>query len=124
MTKLKRDLTKLKKQDIYSIILFCLFKMKAMPKYATLSELVYILDKDSLLKLCEYFGGMTITIPTIDELESLIYALLLYQKVNIEKQDLNEVLQTINFKTHNIKDIKEDYLKLTEILNEYEFPSR
>jgi hypothetical protein len=49
-----------------------------VPDYMVLSELVYVLDKDNLLKLCEYFGGSTIKIPTIKELESIVYSLLLY----------------------------------------------
>ena len=77
--RIKEEVNKLKSQDIYSLMLFALFKLKDVPEYSSLSELVYILDKDSLLKLCEYFGGMTIKIPTIKELESMVYLLLLYQ---------------------------------------------
>ena len=62
----KNNLLAFDNTDIYSIILFIIFKIKKLPEYAALSELVYVLDKDSLLKLCEYFGGTTIKIPTIE----------------------------------------------------------
>ena len=69
--KIKEELAKLKDIDVYSLMLFAMFKLRDIPEYASLSEMVYILDKDSLLKLCEYFGGLTIKIPTIEELESI-----------------------------------------------------
>lgn len=78
MSRTNQEILSVKELDIYSLILFALFKLRDIPDYLVLSELVYILDKDSLLKLCEYFGGTTIHIPTIDELESLLYSLLLY----------------------------------------------
>ena len=76
--KTTQELNNLKSQDIYSLILFALYKLREIPEYSTLSELAYIVDKENLLKLCEYFGGTTIHIPTIDELESILYSLLLY----------------------------------------------
>ena len=54
--KIKEELAKLKDIDVYSLMLFAMFKLRDIPEYASLSEMVYILDKDSLLKLCEYFG--------------------------------------------------------------------
>ena len=65
------NLKRLNTLDIYSTILFVLFKTQNIPSQSTLSELVYILDKNSLLKLCEFYGGQTITIPTIEDLEIL-----------------------------------------------------
>ena len=77
MGRIREELTKLKDVDVYSLILFVLFKARNVPELASLSELAYVLDKDNLLKLCEYFGGQTITIPTITELEELVYSLVL-----------------------------------------------
>ena len=57
MALIKNNLNKLTESDIWSFILFALFKMREIPEYTSLSELVYILDKTTLLKLCEYFGG-------------------------------------------------------------------
>ena len=79
MSKLNNEISKLNEKETYSLILFALFKLMNIPEYSTLSELVYILDKETLLKLCGYFGGLTIKIPTIQELESIVYSLILYQ---------------------------------------------
>lgn len=94
--KIKDRLNNLEQKDIYTLILFLLYNTQKIPEYSSLSQLSYILDKNSLFKLCEYFGGTTIQIPTLDELEILIYALLLYDYVDIEQKDFNESLNSIN----------------------------
>ena len=66
--KIKTELENLKEKDIYSLMLFALYKAQEIPEYASLSQLAYILDKDNLLKLCEFYGGLTIKIPTVKEL--------------------------------------------------------
>lgn len=60
MSRVKKELSNIKELDIYSLILFALFKLRDIPDYLALSELVFLMDKKELLKLCEYFGGMTI----------------------------------------------------------------
>jgi hypothetical protein len=92
MSRPKTELDNLRTKDIYSLILFALFKLKDLPEYSALSELAYILDKENLLKLCEFFGGMTITIPTMQELESIVYSLVLYQYVNIDGMEYNDAV--------------------------------
>ena len=86
---INKELNNLKSTNIYSLMLFAMYKLINIPEYSTLSELVYILNKDDFLNLCEYFGGTTIKIPTIHELKSLTYALLLYQYVNIDNIEYN-----------------------------------
>ena len=114
----------LKDTDCYSLLLFCLYKLLEIPEYSSLSELVYVLDRKNLLNLCEYFGGQTITIPTIDELEMLTYSLLLYQYVNIEKKDYTEALELIGHESKDLRRVKKFYTKLCEVLEKYEFISR
>ena len=98
-----------------------MFKLRDIPEYASLSEMVYILDKDSLLKLCEYFGGLTIKIPTIEELESIIYSLVLYQFVNIDGMDYDDAVKIIGHKSSQLRQVKADYIKICDILDRYDF---
>ena len=119
--KIKEELEKLKTVDIYSLLMFALFKIRDIPEYSTLSELVYLIDKEDLLKLCEYFGGLTITIPTIEELESLIYSLLLYQYVDIEGMKYDDATELIGYKSSDLRKVKTDYTKLKGILMKYDF---
>lgn len=107
----------LNKEDIYSLMLFVLYKCNEKNEFSSLSQLSYILDVKSLLKLCEFYGGQTITIPTIDELRELLDALLIYQMIEIEHKDIDEIKDKYNFNTIKL------YTKIKEILSEYSFNS-
>lgn len=120
----KNQIAKLRDVDVYSVILFALYKIKDIPEYSTLSELAYILDKNSMLKLCEYFGGMTLKIPTIDELETLIYSLLLYQMVDVDGKTYDEAISVIGAKSIDLRAIKSGYEDLKKVLEKYSFSNR
>lgn len=122
--RIKERLLTFKDVDIWSLMLFTLYKIKDLPEYSSISELAYILDKDNMLKLCEYFGGLTIKIPTIDELEEIVYALVLYQYVNIDGMEYDEAVKLLGEKSSNLRNIKSGYLKVCEVLNNYEFNKR
>lgn len=118
---IKEELNQLKETDIYSMLLFVLYQMKNLPEYSVLSELAYVLDKQNLLNLCEYFGGLTVTIPTIDELESLLNSLLMYQYIEIEGLTYDEAVSKIGFNSFDLRKVKKDYHKLSKLLENYSF---
>ena len=120
---IRDELNNLTTSDIYSLMLFALYKANELPEYSSLSQLSYILDKGSLLKLCEFYGGTTIRIPTISELETLLSALLVYQLVDIENRCLDEVLEEIRVKTGSCTDVKKHYYNIKCILSNYNFNS-
>lgn len=119
VSKLKEEVANLKNQDTYSLILFVLFKLRDIPEYSTLSELIYILNKDGFLKLCEYFGGKTIKIPTISELEGLVNTLTLYQLVNIEKLDFTKAAELVGYPKREFAVAEKNYKKVAEVLEKY-----
>lgn len=121
--KIKTELENLKEKDIYSLMMFALYKAHELPEYSCLSELAYILDKDNLLKLCEFFGGMTITIPTTAELENLIYALLMFQEIDIEKKSYETVYNNLKQKEIDANHVKDSYYIIKELLRDYKFDS-
>ena len=114
-----KNLEQLKIKDLYSILLFVLYKLKDDNKYSTLSELAYLLDKDSLLKLCQYYGGMTITIPTIEDLDKVLNGMLVYQKVDLEHQNLKEVLSNFSRAAHERDEVLETYLVVKSVISGY-----
>ena len=122
--RIKTELAKLKSIDIYAFMLFALYKIQGIPEYSTISELAYVLDKENLLKLCEYIGGLTIKIPTTDELESIVYALILYQYVDIDKMPFEQAIKIIGHTSDEKRTVKANYLKIKEILNNYELSER
>ena len=120
---IRSELDKLTTSDIYSLMLFALYKSNEIPEYSSLSQMSYILDRENMLKLCEFFGGTTIRIPTISELEALLDALLVYQLVDIEGNDLEETLTKVMDTTGEVADVRGHYLNLKEVLGKYKFNS-
>lgn len=124
MATIREELKNLKTADVFSLLLFVLYKIRDIKEYSTISELAYVLDKENLMKLCEYFGGMTITIPTIDELENVINSLLLYQYVDIDGYTYNEAVKEIGFDTTELRKIKSEYNKISAVLDNYTVTER
>lgn len=122
--KIKDELLNLRNKDIFSLLLFVLFRCNKVKEYSTLSELAYTLDKDNLLKLLEYFGGTTITIPTISELETLLYSLLLYQYVHVDGMEFVDAERIIRSSYRDVDSVVEGYIKIKGTLEEFEFKPR
>jgi hypothetical protein len=116
----REKLESLEFTDVYSLILFAIFKMKDIPEYSTLSELAYILDKESLFNFLEYYGGTTIRVPTLEEFNQIIRALILYQAVNLEGVEFNKAFKGLESEFQN-NGTKETYFKIVEILDKYDF---
>ena len=116
-----KTLEQLEEKDVYSLLLFVLFKLKDDKKYSTLSELVYLLDKDSLFNLLSVFGGLTITIPKIKDLKLVVAGLLIYQLVNLEGRDLTTSIKEVKTGEHTEAELRETYLKVCDVVSKYEF---
>ena len=114
---IKEELNKLTTEDIYSMMLFVLYKSTDIPEYSSLSQLSYILDKESLLKLCTFYGGLTITIPTVEQLKELLDGMLMFQLVDIEHQNFDEV--SLQFDKGTVT----TYLNIKRVLKDYNFNS-
>lgn len=121
---IKQELQKLKEPDIWGFMLFALYKIREVPEYSSTSELAYILDKPNFLRLCEYFGGCTLKIPTVEEVELLLYGLLLYQYIDIDKISMDEAAVLLQNADYSLKEIKNSYKDIKELLTNYELSSR
>ena len=118
---IKDNLNKLTTNDVYSLILFIIFKLNQIPEYAVLSELIYLMDKTSLLNLCADLGGATIKIPTIDELQAVLDALLVYCYVAFEHKPLDDALELLNRPREDTLKIKKIYYVINEVVTDYDF---
>lgn len=117
--KTKKDLDSLSSKDTYSLVMFVLFKLRSIPEYAILSQLVYLLDEKSFIKLLKYYAGETITIPTLEELEVIIKTLNLYHSVEIEGQDFDDALD--NLDEEDQPKVKKVYNRVRKIMEKYSF---
>jgi hypothetical protein len=118
---IKSELDALKNEDIYSLLLFALYKCRGTNEFSALSELAFILDENSLLSLCEYFGGLTITIPTIEELELMLSGLTMYKNVNVEGQSIDDYTNTLIGTDRRKDQIKLAYSKILDVMSNYSF---
>ena len=121
---IKKDLTVLKDVDRYSLSMFTLYKLTDVPEYSAISELAYILDRENMLKFCEYFGGSTIKVPTVEELHSIMALLLLYQYVNIEGKEYQEAIRLSGYESKDLRKVKSIYTKLCKVLENYDIKTR
>lgn len=55
-----------------------------IPNYSWLPELFATVGHESLIKLCKYAGGETITIPTLEELSNSVEAMQWYYDVYVK----------------------------------------
>ena len=119
--KVYEALNSLKKEDVYSLMLFTLYKLKDDPQYLTLTELCYLLDGESLIKFLRYYGGMTITIPESRDLRLVLEGLKLFQYVKVNGGDFAQGLSALSGGEFTTAEIKEIYAKLCEVTAEYDF---
>ena len=122
-TSIKSKLNALSLSDIYSLMLFILYKVQNVPEYQVLSELCFLLDGANMPRLLAYYAGKTIKFPTTAERTELTSALLLYQYINIDGMSLSAAqykLQTADsVGVSHISRITDLYLKILPIRKEY-----
>lgn len=98
MDNKKLDITQ--SSDFYSLLELML-PLYNVEEYECLPELFSIIGYQKLLLLSRYAGGVTIKIPTLEELSKAIEALDWYYKVHVTKQKHRQ-------------SIPEDYQELVE----------
>ena len=117
---IKQNLNNLHLSDIYSLMLFVMYKLQDVPDYAALSELCYLLDGSNLTRLLTYFAGKTLQVPTNEEFVNMSKAMLMYQYINIDGHTLVEAQSRLENVTAKQKDeITELYLKILPIMRQY-----
>ena len=117
---IKKNLNSLHLSDIYSLMLFVLFKVQEVPEYAVTSELCYLLDGANMTRLLTYFAGRTVTFPTETEMAIVTNALLMYQYINIDGETFTAAQNKLENLTKKEKDkVTELYVQLLPIMKQY-----
>lgn len=111
---MRNDLDILQSNDIYSLALFTLYKLSDNSKYSTISEIPYIIDKDSLFRFLKFYGGHTIAVPTVEELVSTTRLLVAYQQLKVLGRSFKDSLKCAGI-DYNIKDVPLIKKRLYEI---------
>ena len=116
-----RGLDTLGVKDIYSMVLFALYKLKDVPEYSTLSELVYVLDKESLFNFLSVFEGLTIKVPKLDELHEVVDGLYLFSLVNLEEMPYDLAMKEVCLPNTNKEKLKEAYDAICKVIDVNQF---
>lgn len=112
-------LKNLKEDDVWTLIMYTIYKCTGIQEYSLLSELVYTLDKKNLLNLCAILGGTTIRIPTIDELNIFTEALAVFQTSEAENLSFHVAFRKNGFPPAHKPQVANIYNMLKGIINEY-----
>ena len=90
-------------EGVYTLALGLLYVLKEEETYSSLSRIAFVLDRKSFDNLIDNLGGMTITIPTREEVNSMIKALVYYQIRYLENKSFSEACRLSGA---DLKDIK------------------
>ena len=119
-SNIKENLKNLKLSDIYSLMLFILFKVQEIPEYAVTSELCYLLDGSNMTRLLTYFAGKTVTFPTEAEMVIVTNALLMYQYINIDGETFTAAQNKLGkISKKELEEVTELYVKILPIMKQY-----
>jgi hypothetical protein len=120
-SSVKKDINNLHLSDIYSLMLFVLFKVQEIPEYAVTSELCYLLDGANMTRLLTYFAGRTVKFPTEADLAIMTNALLLYQYINIDGDTFVSAQNKLGDKLtkKEMDKVTELYVQLLPIMKQY-----
>ena len=116
-----KALEQLDKKDIYSLILFFLYRLKEIPEYSTLSELIYILDNENFIKFLNYYGGKTIKVPKVEDLSILLDSLLIYEKQQSSNMSVTEIFKDMDIPKKDRSEILKILSLIPELLENYDF---
>ena len=121
---INKVLSKFKEQDIYALLCGYLFELKNVPEYSIISELAYLLDRESFVNLIDYFEGQTFTVPTKKDFQNAIRTLLLLQYYEIEGKPWKDSLVKAGFDTSDGRAAQIQLNKLKSTLDKYNFTNR
>lgn len=122
--KMNAALDAMEERDLYSLLMFVLFRLKDLPEYSTLSELSYVLDHKNLSRFLKYYGGMTITIPTKEEFDLVIDALLIYKWTNVDGNDIKKAKSALNMTKERLNAVLPVYSKIVQSIESYNFNTK
>lgn len=113
-THLISSIKNLNEEDFINEILYLIYKFNDNPKYSGISELIYVLGKDDLLKLCSVFGGCDLRIPTLLELKLFIGGFYVYYAMHTTNCDFESAFKELNLDNSLKKQIYSVYMAIEE----------
>ena len=114
-----RDLSRFSQSDVYSIVCELLYRIKEDESYSIISELAYILEKDSFIRFMQYFGGTTVSVPTLEDFKQAIKIIQLYHYFSIENMSWKDALVKAGFERNETRSAQRRLMEFTRVLNSF-----
>ena len=114
----QRDFQTLNQSDSYAVICELLYALKENPKYCAMSELAYILDKDSFIRFIKYFGGSTVQVPTVEEFRETLQTIMLYQYFKIDNLSWQDALAKANIEKKDTRKFQKALMTFDTVLHD------
>lgn len=89
--------------DLYYMALLTMSLFSRKRKYANISELPIILDRDSFINLITIYGGKTVTIPTKDEILNYVQSLYYVYYSEVENMSHQKILHNLDMDSDEFK---------------------
>ena len=119
MNNIKANLNTLKEDDLLNLILYILYKLSGDEDYSTIGQLIYVLDRNTLLRLCTIFGGKTVKIPTIESVKIILKTLVIWQSINIDNLDFESACKKFEVSGKDKEEVISLYSLINEVVKEY-----
>ena len=110
--------------ETYAALCDFLYEVRGIPQYAYLSELCYLLDKESFMNLVYYYSGTQFVVPTTKEIAEAVQIMKLYNSYEIEKRPWKESVQAAGFDSSSGKRAKNWLNRLVETFKKYNIGNR
>ncbi len=107
------------REDDYALALYVIYLLSDNPKYSTLSELSFLLDNDSLKNFLKYYGGTTITVPTVSRVNLELRCIMYYQYVELEGLSRDEAISKAGLQDVSNNIISSRYRMISNVLEKY-----
>lgn len=120
---IRKSLESLGKKEVYTLLLFALYKLRDVPEYATLSELAYVLDGTNLPRFLKAFEGATIKVPTIRDFNLVLKGLLVYQSSDIDGNPLESSIKEVSSELPP-SEVRKAYLAIRKAVDECSIQKR
>ena len=117
----QKDFQTLNQSDSYAVICELLYALKENPKYSVMSELAYILDKESFIKFIKYFGGTELRVPSVEEFRETIQTILLYQYFKIDNLSWKDSLEKANIEKKDTRKFQKALMTFDDVLRDTQF---
>ena len=114
---------KFKREDTYSLMCVLLYASSDDPKYALLNELAYLTDSKSFSNIIKYYGGQTITIPTLEECQRALQILLVHYYYRTEGYEYEKALELAGVPSSERRSVASQLSRFEKKLDEKDYQS-